>query len=78
MPIWTRRLFLIIYVLFCMDVGIFLVTLPWTPRWENLLEHWPSLRHVLGHGFVRGAISGLGFVDLWLAIAEAVNYREHR
>ena len=78
MPLWMRRIFLIIYVLFCIEVGIILVALPWTERWETLLMHWPSFRHVLGHGFVRGAVSGLGFVDLWFAIAEAVNYRERR
>jgi hypothetical protein len=80
MPVWMRRVFLIIYVLFCIEVGIVMVALPWTPLWSNnnLLAHWPSVRHVLEHGFVRGAVSGLGFVDLWFAIAEAVNYRERR
>jgi hypothetical protein len=80
MPVWMRRVFLVIYVLFCIEVGIVMVALPWTPLWSNnnLLTHWPSLRYMLQHGFVRGAVSGLGFVDLWFAIAEAVNYRERR
>jgi hypothetical protein len=27
-------------------------------------------------GFVRGAISGLGLVNIWMGIAEAIRYRE--
>jgi hypothetical protein len=30
------------------------------------------------HGFVRGAISGLGVLDLWLGISEAIHYRDRR
>ena len=80
MPVWMRRVFLIIYVLFCIEIGGFLFFLPWLPLWlnNNLLAHWPALRHVLEHPFVRGAVSGLGLVDVWLGIAEAINYREHR
>lgn len=80
MPLWMRRLFLVIYVLFCIEVGGVLFFLPWMPLWlnNNLLAHWPTLRHVLSYGFVRGAISGLGLLDIWFGLAEAINYRERR
>ena len=73
-----RRIFLVIYVLFCVEVGVFLFFLPWLPLWLNnpLLAHWPALRHVMEHAFVRGAISGLGLVDVWVGISEALHYRE--
>ena len=80
MPVWLQRLFVIVYVVFCIELGIALIALPWHPVWNNnkLLVHWPALRHVLQHGFVRGAVSGLGLLDLWLGISEAINYRERR
>ena len=57
-----------------------LVILPWTPLWSNnsLFTSYPGLRLILGNGFVRGLVTGLGFVNLWIGIADAVNYREDR
>jgi len=76
--IWTQRLFLLIFVVFCIELGMLLVVLPWTKVWtENnfLLDH-PALRHFFGQQFVRGAASGLGLVDIWIGLWEAVHYRE--
>jgi hypothetical protein len=80
MPVWLQRFFLIVYVVFCIELGIVLVALPWSVLWNNnnLLLHWPAVRHFLQLGFVRGAISGLGFLDLWLGIYEAVHYKDRR
>jgi hypothetical protein len=54
------------------------VALPWVGKWfeEGLVSHWPELQRVLQHGFVRGAVSGLGLVDIWLGVWEAVHYRD--
>jgi len=79
-PLWARRLKLVIYVLFCIELGMLLAMLPWTRIWtENslLLPH-PALRQFAQQDFVRGAVTGLGLVDIWLGIREAVNYRENR
>jgi len=76
--LWVRRLWLIVFVLFCLEVGIMLTALPWTKIWtENslLLGHL-QLRRFLMRNFVRGLVSGLGLVDIWMGIAEAVRYRE--
>lgn len=77
---WLQRLFVIVYVVLCIELGLVLVMLPWTPWWDvnRLVAYWPAVRHVLQHGFVRGAVSGLGFLDLWLGISEAVRYRDRR
>jgi hypothetical protein len=76
--LWRRRIFLAVVVLFWLEVGLILMVAPWTPFWENnsLLLGFPSLREFLMHEFVRGMVSGLGLVDIWLAIAEAVQYHE--
>jgi hypothetical protein len=52
--------------------------LPWTLAWtqNSLILHYPNLRDFLGLNFVRGLASGLGLVDIWVGIWEAVHYRE--
>jgi hypothetical protein len=76
--LWLQRTWLVVFVLFCLEIGIILTALPWTRVWSDnslLLGH-QQLRDFLMHGFVRGLISGLGLVDIWMGVAEAVRYRE--
>lgn len=79
-PVWLQRLFTGVYVLFCMTLGLALVTLPWTDGWfeDGFFARWPAVQHMLHQGFVRGAVSGLGLVDIWLGVLEAVHYRNRR
>ncbi len=76
--LWVKRLWLIVFVLFCLEVGIILTVLPWTRIWteNSLLLGHPQLREFVMKNFVRGLVSGLGLVDIWMGIAEAVRYRE--
>jgi hypothetical protein len=55
-----------------------LVVLPWTRAWteNSLLLAYPSVRFFLQNHFVRGLISGLGFIDIGFGIWEAVRYKE--
>jgi len=80
LPVWLQRTFLVVYVLFCVVLGLLLVELPWTNLWfeDGSMMRWPALRHFLHLGFVRGAVSGLGFIDIWMGILEAVHYRDRR
>ena len=75
---WLQRLWLVVFVLFCLEVGIILTVLPWTRLWteNSLLVSYPAVREFLMHGFVRGIVSGLGLIDIWMGVAEAVTYRE--
>jgi hypothetical protein len=76
--VWTKRLFLVIEVLFFVELGVVLVVLPWTHIWSDnpLLTKSYTLHQLAQSGFVRGIVTGLGLIDLWIAIADAVNYRE--
>jgi hypothetical protein len=76
--VWLQRLWLVVFVLFCLEVGIVLTVLPWTRLWSDnsLLLGFPALKVFLGLGFVRGLVSGLGLVDIWMGVVEAVTYRE--
>lgn len=55
-----------------MELGLLLVLIPWSRFWERnyfgLLL--PSLQVVITNNYVRGAVSGLGLVNLWLALVE--------
>jgi len=76
--LWKGRIMLIVFVLFCLEIGIILAVLPWTRVWteNSLLAGFPQIREFLNYDFVRGLISGLGLVDIWMGVAEAVRYRE--
>lgn len=80
-PVWLQRLSIIIQVLFCIELGLLLAVLPWYGGvWNNnslLFEH-PQIRAIVQHNFVRGLVSGLGMVDIWLGIWEAVHYRDRK
>jgi xanthine/uracil permease len=53
-------------------VGVVLIVAPWTAFWEAnwMLQPWPALRELLLNGFARGAISGLGLVNVLVALAD--------
>ena len=76
--VWLHRLSLIIFVIFCIELGMLLTVLPWTRVWtdNSLLASHPSWRAFVQDDFVRGVVTGLGLVDIWIGIWEAVHYRE--
>jgi hypothetical protein len=79
-PLWMRRSKLVIFVMACIYLGIILVILPWNDVWTQnaLIRHYSALGDFAMNNFVRGGITGLGFVNIWLGIWEAVSYREHK
>jgi hypothetical protein len=54
-------------------VGLVLVVAPWTSIWDSnwLLQPWPVLRGALLSGFARGAVTGLGLVNVVMALSDA-------
>jgi hypothetical protein len=80
-PLWLQRLSLFVLVLFCVYLGVLVTVLPWWTRvWDQnmfILAH-PRLAAILHLGAVRGIVSGLGMLDIWIGISEAVHYRDHR
>ena len=80
-PIWLQRVSLFVLVLFCVYLGVLVAILPWWTRiWDNnaWIQAHPALAAVLHTGAVRGLISGLGLLDIWIGVSEAVHYRDHR
>lgn len=80
-PIWLQRISLFVLVLFCVYLGVLVMLLPWWTRvWDHnlFIQSHPALSAVLHNGAVRGVISGLGLLDIWIGISEAVHYRDYR
>ena len=68
------RVIRIIVILFCVEVGLILLLLPWSLLWDNnfFFSLMPEWNRVWLNFYTRGAISGLGIVNLWIAATEAM------
>jgi len=80
-PIWLQRLSLFVLVLFCVYLGVLVMVLPWWSRiWDHnaLIDSYPPVAWFLRLGAVKGIISGIGLLDIWIGISEAVHYRDYR
>jgi hypothetical protein len=65
----VRRL---LQIVFFFEVGFVLLLVPWSTYWDRnyFADSWPWLRQVIINNFVRGAVSGLGLVNLAVGTAE--------
>jgi hypothetical protein len=71
---WQNRLLRICFAIFTFEVGIFLVIFPWMGNWNsNYFQGLiPALRDFWSDPYFRGALTGLGFVNLYIACLEVV------
>ncbi len=55
-----------------LETGLLLVLIPWSTFWErNYFVEWsPAIEGLLTSNYLRGAISGLGLVNLGAALVE--------
>ena len=63
------RILRILLGLICLELGVLLVFLPWSPYWERnfFLQRFPELLPYLLSPFLRGAVTGLGLLDVIMA-----------
>ena len=67
-----NRVFRALLVVVCFEMGALLLYLPWSAYWGEhnfFLIHFPSLIHVVLHPSFRGAVSGLGILDILLSLS---------
>lgn len=69
---WHRRVLGICLIIFALELGLFLLAFPWRREWEMswIPVHSPRLAAIWMSSYFRGAISGLGLLNLVVAIAE--------
>jgi hypothetical protein len=78
-PRWLERLELVLRVMLRMYIGLAICYAPWSPMfWDQnpLFLQFPGLSTFAASGAVRGLVSGLGLLNLWIAFQDAVHYRE--
>ncbi|MGA9528729.1 MAG: hypothetical protein WBS24_11485 [Terriglobales bacterium] len=76
--LWVRRAGVLLFVFLCATLGVMLMILPWRPEWSenSFLVAYPAIRELLSSGFIRGIVTGLGLVNVWIGFWEAIQYRE--
>lgn len=73
---WYHKMSAVLLITFCLEIGIFLAIFPWTEYWDRnyfatLLRwrvYWDNL-------YLRGAITGLGLVNLYISLSELFRLR---
>jgi hypothetical protein len=65
----VRRL---LYAAYFLEAGLLLVVLPWTVFWDRnyLFDLVPVIRPWILSSYARGAVSGLGLLNIALGLAE--------
>jgi len=78
-PRWLERGELFLRVLLRMYIGLAVCYAPWSHMfWDQnpIFLRYPTLSIYMAHGAVRGIISGLGLLNLWIAFRDAVRHRD--
>ena len=74
---WYHKMSAVLLITFCLEIGLFLLIFPWTEYWDNnyFAALAPQLRQYWDNMYVRGAISGLGVINLYISLAEVFRLR---
>ena len=87
----SAKLSVIFYIVLCLEIGIVLTLLPWIPQGFLGLSDWGNnyfllyaarktgfygLQSVVASGWVRGAVTGLGILNLGMAFWEIFHFRQ--
>lgn len=66
---WLSRL---LFVMLYLEVGFALIVVPWSSFWDRnyFAQTLPAIGSVMTNDFVRGAVSGIGLVNIGVGIYE--------
>ena len=85
----SSRLTVIFYIILCFEIGIVLTVLPWVPHGLLGLSDWGNnyfllaasrkmgfvVQRFVASGWIRGAVSGIGILNLGMGLWEIINFR---
>ena len=80
----SAKISVIVYILICLEVGVLLAYLPWSPFWyENFfLSFFVNKLHagwivpVMQSGYLKGAVTALGAVNILAGLRDIFKFRE--
>ncbi len=78
-----RRLltvYAVVHIIYWFAAGCFLVLLPWQSFWDNngLIFRFPRLHPFVANPFLKGAVVGLGLVNIIVGIGELIRFANSR
>lgn len=74
---WYHRLATLAWIIFCFELGAFLLVYPWMDEWGvNFLSGTSValLRTYWESPYLRGGISGLGIINIYIALLELFGF----
>jgi hypothetical protein len=86
----SAKLSVIFYIILCLEIGLVLVLLPWIPQGTLGLSDWGNnyfllyaarktgmhaLQTVVASGWMRGAVTGVGLLNIGIAFWEIFHFR---
>ena len=87
----SAKLSVIFYIILCLEIGIVLTLLPWVPQGTLGLSDWgnnyfllyatrktgmQALQTVVASGWMRGAVTGLGLLNIGIAFWEIFHFKQ--
>ncbi len=72
---WYHKAAGVLFVVFCLEIGFFLLIFPWTGGWDKSVSLVARLRPYCDNLYVRGAISGIGIVNVYISLTEMIRLR---
>ena len=74
---WVHKLGIFLFIIVCFEVGAFLTVFPWTPQWDSnsVATFFPWLRELWSSSYFRGALSGVGLLNIYISLGEVSRLR---
>ena len=87
----SAKLSVIFYIVLCFEIGLILTLLPWIPHGTLGISDWGNnyfllyaarktgmygLQSVVASGWVRGAVSGVGILNIGIAFWEIFHFKQ--
>jgi hypothetical protein len=87
----SAKLSVIFYIILCLEIGIVLTLLPWIPQGTLGMSDWGNnyfllyaarktglyaLQTAVASGWVRGAVTGIGLVNVGIAFWEIFHFKQ--
>src|SRR4030095_7797119 len=88
----SAKLSVIFYIVLCFEIGLILTLLPWGPQGTlGILSDWGNnyfllyaarktgmygIQSVVASGWVRGAVSGVGILNIGIAFWEIFHFKQ--
>ena len=87
----SAKLSVIFYIILCLEIGLVLTLMPWIPQGFFGLSDWGNnyfllyaarktgvygLQTVIASGWVRGAVTGVGVMNLGIAFWEMFHFKQ--